>query len=169
LSLRTRKAATALAAICAVVAIAPPLAQAGKRAKYVGPVDLPALEPGLVAAPSIEFTVRFTRDGKKLKPKTVFPLKERNVYETCSDGSHVYQSDGPSDNDFFVTFGFDLGVKKGKFSGNDPLSSIEVSGKIQPGGTASGTIRIASHISPPGQPSQDCDTGVLSWTATGGQ
>ena len=156
-------------AICAVVAIAPPLAQAGKRAKYVGPVDLPALEPGLVAAPSIEFTVRFTKDGKKLKPKTVFPLKERNVYETCSDGSHVYQSDGPSDNDFFVTFGFDLGVKKGKFSGNDPLSSIEVSGKIQPGGTASGTIRIASHISPPGQPSQDCDTGVLSWTATGGQ
>ena len=50
------------------------------------------------------------------------------------------------------------GLKKGKFSGNEPLSNIEVSGKIQPGGTASGTIRMASHISPPGQPSQDCDS-----------
>jgi hypothetical protein len=169
LSLRTRKAAIALTAVCAILAVAAPLAQAGKRVKYVGPVDLPALEPGLVAAPSIEFTLRFTKDGKKLKPKTVFPLKERNVYETCSDGSHVYASDGQSDNDFFVGFGFELGVKKGKFSGNDSLSSIEVSGKIQPGGTASGTIRMASHISPPGQPSQDCDSGVLNWTATGGQ
>jgi hypothetical protein len=60
-------------------------------------------------------------------------------------------------------------VKKGKFSGNDSLSSIEVSGKIQHGGTASGTIRMASHISPPGHPALDCDSGVLSWTASGGQ
>ena len=122
-----------LAAICAIVAIAPPLAQAGKRVKYAGPVDLPALEPGLVAAPSIEFSVRFTKDGKKLKPKTVFPLKERNIYETCpTDRTSISPTDRPTTTSS-SGFGFELGVKKGKFSGNDPLSNIEVSGKIAAG------------------------------------
>lgn len=158
-----------MVAICALVVMvvaAPPVE--AKREKFAGPVNLAPINPGVTPPASIEFTVRFEKDGKKLKPKSVFPLTERNIYMTCSDGSYVYSTDGASDTEFHVGFSFELFVKKGKFSENDPSSEIEVSGKIERNGTASGTIRMAGRVTPPGYPSLDCDTGVLTWTATAG-
>ena len=157
-----RKGVVALL-LCAVVALAIPATAAAKRVKLEGPVELAPIEPGVIAPASIELAVRYKKDGGKLKPSSVFPLKEHDIYETCPDGSHVYLSEGNSETSFVSTFGYEMFVKRRKFSGADPGSEIDVSGKIARDGTASGTIRMTGPGPPPSYP--PCDSGLLSWTA----
>ncbi len=183
---RVRRGAVALAAIFAAAAIAPPLAGA-KAVDYAGPIALPPIEPD-VAPASIELKVHLKKKkgAKKFKPRFV-QVKEHNVYETCHPGvtsRYVFPSDNNSETNFSVnlTEG-DIDVKKRKFSLHESVgpgdeipatnSSLALDGRIPKKGPATGTLRMTFHIDANPEPAdprfpepaEDCDTGVLSWTA----
>lgn len=177
---RPRFTAAVLTAVALLLAVGPgSAAAAGKREKYSGLVDLPELEPGVVPHASIEFTVHLKprHGGGKLLPQLVSPLKERNLYYTCnppyqtSSGTHPYgyPTEGNSDNNYVLTYEDDIRARHRRFSGGytDTYSdggsrSWSVKGTIPSSGPATGTIRISEQFAS----GHDCDTSVLSWSAS---
>jgi hypothetical protein len=153
----------ATAACCAGLVIAAP-AVGAKTFKYEGPVNLADL-PGSPPAPRIEFKANF--DAKKA-PTSILFFKERGIYAACTDGAKARYSEGGT------TFDHDLRVnKKRRFAGNafdgGPGDSFRVTGVVPRKGPIRGTIRIRIHFDAvPGQAASDCDTGLLTWTATRG-
>jgi len=154
------------AAACVAFGVAAPLS-AAKVSGYEGPVDLPLAAPDNEGDAPPPATIKFRAgfDGKKLKD--VFLLSEDGIYQTCTSSAGSSISYYPHGSNFEGN----LKVNKRQFSGTwrvgvgDEFEEWVVTGKVARNGTASGTVRITSNLVFSGVLKQ-CDTGVLSWTAT---
>src|SRR3954449_9194919 len=90
------------AAMCAIVAVAPQTAIAGKKKKaYEGPVATRGVDG---QPPTIQLKVQFKRTGGKLVPDYVANLKHRAIALFCPDGTTTFV--GPSSNETGAVGGF---------------------------------------------------------------
>jgi hypothetical protein len=168
-----------IAAMCAIVAVAPQTAIAGKKKKaYEGPVSTQGVDG---QTPTIQLKVQFKRQGGKLVPDYVANLKHRAIALFCPDGTTTFV--GPSNNESGAVGGFAqpgfipypgaIGFKpfkKGKYSltltGEDADSNgtadlLQLTTRVSSKGAATGTIRLAATSPTHGR----CDSGTVSYTA----
>lgn len=174
---RTTTIAT-LAAICAVLVIAPSAAM-GKTFKFEGPIDLayvPSPAGFATSAPAMQLKVTFA--GKKPKAIPGGTLKADGLYGQCVFGAYgcnAYPGDPPHCHWLDGMFGNQLKIKKKRFSGTFRDSGfassaadgsfLRVTGRV---GKRSVTGTVHAHGYLPardGNPAATCDTGVLTWSA----
>jgi hypothetical protein len=140
--------------LCALLALAP--AAVAKSVHYYGPLVQPA---GAIDDAAVEFTVKAKKKGKKPVALTSF-----HTYNAWSQDCDVYY---PA-----VRFPKELlpvTLSKGSFTARATVENgdfYEITGTVpKNGGPASGTVQLTnSDIGITG--TENCDTGVLSWSAT---
>ena len=160
--------------MCAIVAIAPQTAIAGKKKRaYEGPVATQGVGG---QTPTIQLKVQFKRSGGKLVPDYVANLKHRAIALFCPDGSTTFV--GPARGELggvggfaqpgFIPFPGAIGFKpfkKGRYSltltGEDADSNgtadlLQLTTRVSSKGAATGTIRLTRG---------SCDSGTVSYTA----
>jgi hypothetical protein len=144
-----------LAAICAALAIGPSPALA-KKVQYEGPVNIPRFPAGgHQYVPTIQLKVKF--EGKV--PKSVTLVKEFGIHGPCSNGKTFDGENKEATNK-------DFKVKNRRFSGTDTETvegkGFTITGRIPRKGPITGTARIFFHL----DEGADCDSGVVTWTAS---
>jgi hypothetical protein len=166
--------AAVLAAVCGLLVAAP--AALAKNVHYEGPVDQPIVGP-YQEPPRIEFAVRYSKNKKgKVVPKSVPKLDAWNLWYQCEhpvpgvpDSGTIFHPNAIDDSKSQVIVGVEFPVKHRKFStaSSDNGVVIEVSGTLK-GKQASGTVRLSESTEPgSGFDVGYCDSGPLSWTASG--
>ena len=165
---RATSLTAALAAACAVVAIAPQAAMAGS--KYRGDLDPPHVGYGTPSA--IEFSVSFDKNKKgKRVPTYVNRFRSRSVTMYCANGNTWWHGWDPAagTTDWEEHPNTFVKVKKRKFHDATvgeygPQSGFyEISGQIPKNGPATGTIRLTYPNEAQGG---YCDSGYVNWTAS---
>jgi len=170
-----------IAAMCAIVAVAPQTAIAGKKKKaYEGTVATQGVDG---QTPTIQLKVQFRRKGGKLVPYYVTNLKHRAIALFCPDGTTTFV--GPFNMESGAVGGFAqpgfipypgaVGFKpfkNGRYSltltGSDEADSngtadlLQLTTRVSSKGAATGTIRLVAT-----SPTQGgrCDSGTVSYTA----
>ena len=148
----------ALVGALLVLAALPALSRAASDA-YTGDLTTPHTTPNGVTS-GIRFNVILKKNDRgKRVPTFVRRFESRVVPMYCEDGSIAYQ-DG-----FFPHPTLEVPIRKRKFedSVNNGGDRFEITGQIPKSGPASGTIRMFSAAF---SDVPNCDSGVVSWTAT---
>lgn len=174
-----RTTLVAIAAMCAILAVAPQAAVAGKKKKaYEGPVATQGVSG---QAPTIQLKIQFRRKAGKLVPHYVANLKHRAIALFCPDGSTTFV--GPFNIESGEPGGFAqpgfipapgaVGFKpfkKGRYSLNLTGDAADAGGtadllqlttRVSSKGVATGTIRLVTTHPTQGR----CDSGTVSYTA----
>jgi hypothetical protein len=174
-----RTTLVAIAAMCAVVAVAPQTASAVKLKKaYEGRVATQGVDG---QTPTIQLKVQFRRKDGQLVPYYVANLKHRAIALFCPDGSTTFvgpfniESGAPGG---FAQPGFIPGpgsvgfkpFKKGRYSLTLTGDAADADGiadllqlitRVSSKGPATGTIRLVTTHPTQGR----CDSGTVSYTA----
>jgi hypothetical protein len=168
-----------IAAMCAILAVAPQIAIAGKEKKaYEGAVATQGVGG---QTPTIQLKVQFRRKGGKLVPYYVAKLRHRAIALFCPDGSTTFV--GPFNIETGAPGGFAqpgftpapgaVGFKpfkKGRYSltlsGDEADSGgtadlLQLTTRVAGKGPATGTIRLVTSDPTRGR----CDSGTVSYTA----
>jgi hypothetical protein len=168
-----------IAAMCAVLVVAPQTALAGKKKRaYEGAVATQGVDG---QTPTIQLKVQFKRKGGKLVPAYVANLKHRAITLFCPDGTTTFV--GPFNAESGAVGGFAqpgfipypgaVGFKpfkKGRYSltltGEDADSNgtadlLQLTTRVSSKGAATGTIRLVASSPTHGS----CDSGTVSYTA----
>ena len=169
-----------IAAMCAILAVAPQTAIAGKKKKaYEGTVATQGVQG---QTPTIQLKVQFRRKGGKLVPYYVANLRHRAIALFCPDGTTTFV--GPFNTESgavgnfaqpgFIPYPGAVGFKpfkKGSYSltltGSDEADSngtadlLELTTRVSSKGAATGTIRLVATSPTHGR----CDSGTVSYTA----
>ena len=173
-----------LAAICAVLAVAPATSMA-KKVQYAGPVDLayaPSPNGFATDPPEIELKVEFAHGSKTPTRVPAGTLQVKGLYSPCVPHSfHCNDYCSPTGvcepahcplaTSIFEDIG-DFGFKINKrrsFSGVERVSpfssSLAVTGHVGKS-SVSGTVRAQQTFQSSSGATAFCDSGVLNWSAT---
>jgi hypothetical protein len=169
-----------IAAMCAILAVAPQTAIAGKKKKaYEGTVATQGVEG---QTPTIQLKVQFRRKGGKLVPDYVANLRHRAIALFCPDGTTTFV--GPFNTESgavgnfaqpgFIPYPGAVGFKpfkNGRYTltltgdaadSNGTADLLQLTTRVSSKGAATGTIRLVAT-----SPTQGgrCDSGTVSYTA----